>query len=263
MKNITKPENMIGFTKVVDGFNFTLVEKEKMTYMVEITKDNSDFTQLETVAHNTWKAGKFTKLLRQLNPQPKKEKVKKEPKPRGMKPKFINGKWFYPVKKFIDEKGRKRVEVVAEGNENDVYVMALGTWYSSKFYNNFMKFLNNIVRYLPALITEKPISADIVQRHIHELETTLHYKEFKKLYNTLVKLYHPDCGGCVAGFEKIQQVYKFQAPILKKFEPFIMSKEGGRNNYDRAMSLVIGKEYWSQNPADIDKYPRTNHTFMF
>ena len=58
--------NKVGSVKKVNEFTFTLVEKTKFTYMVEVTVEGTDFSRLELVAHNTWKKGVFTKVIRNI-----------------------------------------------------------------------------------------------------------------------------------------------------------------------------------------------------
>ena len=65
MKNVNSL-NVVGSVKNVNGFTFTLVEKTKYTYMVEVTVEGTDFSRLELVAHNTWKKGVFTKVIRNI-----------------------------------------------------------------------------------------------------------------------------------------------------------------------------------------------------
>ena len=65
MKNVNSL-NAVGSVKNVNGFTFTLVEKTKFTYMVEVTVEGTDFIRLELVAHNTWKKGAFVKVIRNI-----------------------------------------------------------------------------------------------------------------------------------------------------------------------------------------------------
>lgn len=59
--------NKVGSVKKVNEFTFTLVDRsDKMRYMVEVTVDGTDFSKLELVAHNTWKSGKFVKVIRNI-----------------------------------------------------------------------------------------------------------------------------------------------------------------------------------------------------
>ena len=58
--------NKVGSVKVVNGFTFTLIEKEKFIYMVEVTQEGTDFSEVVTVAHNTWKKGVFCKVIRDI-----------------------------------------------------------------------------------------------------------------------------------------------------------------------------------------------------
>ena len=65
MKNVNSL-NVVGSVKNVNGFTFTLVEKTKFTYMVEVTVEGTDFSRVELVAHNTWKKGAFCKVIRNI-----------------------------------------------------------------------------------------------------------------------------------------------------------------------------------------------------
>ena len=59
--------NKVGSVKKVNEFTFTLVDRsDKMRYMVEVTVDGTDFNDLVIVAHNTWKSGKFVKVIRNI-----------------------------------------------------------------------------------------------------------------------------------------------------------------------------------------------------
>ena len=59
--------NKVGSVKKVNEFTFTLVDRsDKMRYMVEVTVDGTDFNDLVIVAHNTWRSGKFVKVIRNI-----------------------------------------------------------------------------------------------------------------------------------------------------------------------------------------------------
>ena len=59
--------NSVGSVKKVNEFTFTLVDRsDKMRYMVEVTVDGTDFNDLVIVAHNTWRSGKFVKVIRNI-----------------------------------------------------------------------------------------------------------------------------------------------------------------------------------------------------
>lgn len=224
--------NKIGSVKVVDGFTFTLVEKEKFVYMVEITKeDDVTFSELKTVGHNTWKKGVFTKVLRELNPQPKKVKEKKERTPREMKTKTINGVEFRVVEK---NRETKRVVVVADGFEG-THEMSLGTWYRGRFYKNAMKHLrrlvDRIVSYLPALITEKPINTD----ELHDLKNICDVRELKKEYRRLARKFHPDNldTGNTEQFKLVKTIYEVRTEAIESaLEIFNMLEDTFVESFD-------------------------------
>ena len=65
MKNVNSL-NKVGSVKNVNGFTFTLVEKTKFSYMVEVTAEGTDLDELVVVAHNTWKSGKFIQVTRNM-----------------------------------------------------------------------------------------------------------------------------------------------------------------------------------------------------
>ena len=59
--------NVVGSVKKVNEFTFTLVDRsDKMRYMVEVTVDGTDFNDLVIVAHNTWRSGKFVKVIHNI-----------------------------------------------------------------------------------------------------------------------------------------------------------------------------------------------------
>ena len=59
--------NKVGSVKKVNEFTFTLVDRsDKMRYMVEVTVEGTDFNDLVIVAHNTWRSGKFVKVIRNI-----------------------------------------------------------------------------------------------------------------------------------------------------------------------------------------------------
>ena len=75
-----------------------------------------------------------------------------------------------------------------------------------------------VVKYEVALIPTKPITAEILERDINNLENTLHYKEFRQTFRKLASTYHPDKGGNATAFRMIKDIYEFQADILKTSE---------------------------------------------
>ena len=78
MKNVNSL-NVVGSVKKVNEFTFTLVDRsDKMRYMVEVTVDGTDFNDLVIVAHNTWKSGKFVKVIRNILKEQKENEENKE-----------------------------------------------------------------------------------------------------------------------------------------------------------------------------------------
>ena len=207
--------NKIGSVKIVDGFTFTLVDKDKHSWMVEITKEGTDFSRIETVGHNTWKSGKFKKILRVINPRPKKVKEVKERKPRGMKPKTINDVVFKVLEK---NKETKRVKVIAEGFEG-IHEMSLSTWYRGRFYKNAMKVLKKVVdRIIEKSIEMGLIPLDVVVScnskeigtdELKKLRTTYNLRQLKKEYKRLAKKFHTDNldTGNVEMFKLVKKIY--------------------------------------------------------
>lgn len=234
--------NTIGSVKIVDGFMFTLVDKDGHSWMIEITKEGTDLAEIRIVGHNTWKVGKFVKILRELNPKPKKVKECKPRVPREPKPKTINGVVYRIIEK---NKETKRVKVVAEGYEG-VHEMSLSTWYRGKFTKNAMKHLvKKLMSYLPAKIIEKPISGDIINKHIENFKNILHYKEFKKAFTKLANIFHPDRGGNATLFQIIHRIYKVQGYVLKQCEELLMKQDYSKVDwtYDDIMKKRINLEW--------------------
>lgn len=246
----------IGETKTVGSFEFTLIDVVD-SQNVMVTVDDEE----HIVCKRTWNRGVFRDIMKNLDIKHLVGVVKE------------SCGWLFKIK----EAAKDYVIVTCEGYEGEE-IITMNRWKKGVFGKRLIataektgtmkKIIKKIVEvaktiFFPAVISEKPISGDVVKRHITALENTLHYADFKKLYNSLVKHYHPDCGGSVEGFNFINMVYKFQAPILKKFEPIFMGKEKARQNYDKLMLVTIASEYWHQKPVDIDRYPRFGEHFQF
>ena len=98
-------------------------------------------------------------------------------------------------------------------------------------------------RYEVALIPSKPITVDLLERDIERLQNTLHYKEFKKVFRELAKVYHPDKGGNTAVFGLIKEIYDFQGSVLKDVEDtvkmIIDDINGNEEDYIDMMKISI------------------------
>ena len=212
-----KWSDRVGETKVVDGLVFTLFESlpnDKVS--VEVNGE------LYTVSRGVWRNGKFSKLLRILKPKYVGEV------------KVINDILFQVL-----EYAKGKVKVMADGTDT-VEEMGSDTWKNERFFRNGGKFFKDlaekvfktvrkvtkrvtkkakkVVKYEVALIPTKPITAEILERDINNLENTLHYKEFRQTFRKLAGTYHPDKGGNATAFRMIKDIYEFQADILKTSE---------------------------------------------
>ena len=58
----------IGQVKDVNGFTLTVIDVEKQRFMVEITQDGTDFTEVEVVSRGAWIRGVFSKIMKRLKP---------------------------------------------------------------------------------------------------------------------------------------------------------------------------------------------------
>ena len=92
--------------------------------------------------------------------------------------------------------------------------------------------------FFPALVTDKPISADIIKRHMDNLNKTLHYKEFKELYGKIANVCHPDHNGNEELFKMFTEEYKFKGGVLKRAEKTLL--ETVQYN-ETAYAEVMGK----------------------
>ena len=219
---MSKTSSVIGTVQVVNGFVFTLVDKEdKNRFLVEITQEGTDFSELEIVAHNTWGNGKFKKFFDKMFPKEKKAKKVGERKPRTRKPIVINGV------KFLSEKikGTTRVIVWAEGYEG-TYEMSESAWYRKRFFKNIMKVLKRIVdtflqgvekNLLPACTT---VTRSLAQtaKDIYDLANVRYRKELKETYKRLARKFHPDHGGDENMFKKIAATYEKRNSGLSSLE---------------------------------------------
>lgn len=213
---IKKWSERVGEVKEVEGLVFTLFESlpnDKVS--VEVNGE------LYTVSRNVWRNGKFTKLLRVLKPKYVGEV------------KVINDTLFQVL-----EYAKGKVKVMADGTDT-VEEMGSDTWKNEKFFRAGGRFFKDLaekvfktvqkvtkrvtkkakkVKYEVALIPTKPITAEILERDIKTLESTLHYKEFKQTFKKLAGTYHPDKGGNSTAFKLIKDIYEFQADVLKTSE---------------------------------------------
>lgn len=252
--------NKIGSVKVVDGFTFTLVEKEKFVYMVEITKeDDTEFSELRTVGHNTWKSGKFTKILRELNPQPKKVKEKKERTPREPQPKVIEDVTFRIVER---NKETKRVKVVAEGFDG-IHEMSLSTWYRGRFYKNAMKHLRRLI---DRIEETKQTFALIPIGKVLTLEDILCYQQRKKIKDAIKKVESDTIDDVLRKLHKFENnKEKFKKYLIDIFmrDSFVGEQELKRT-YKRIAHEFHPDVYKCENSHELMKIINEYfHGFMF
>lgn len=238
MAKFTKWIDRVGEQKEVQGFIFTLFDNDGDKVIAEVNDE------LYEMSRATWRNGKFTKILRILKPKYIGET------------KIINNMLFT-----IKECAEKRVKVFIEGCK-ECYDMAVSTWKNGKFYKNAMKFFrehgymtdsiqeDEETKFFPAVISDKPISSEIIKKHITTLENTLYYKEFKMLFNKLAGIYHPDKGGNPKLFQEIHAIYKLQAPVLKRCKKLEQEAQDGKmakDDYEALMQGIIKAEKSKQD----------------
>ena len=228
--------NRIGESKVVNGFEFTLIDIVD-NYNVMLTVDDEE----HIVAKRTWNRGVFRDIVKNLDIKHLVGKVKE------------SCGWLFE----IVEAAKDYVIVKCEGYEGEE-IISMNRWKKARFgkrlvataektgvFKKIVRAVTKVVEYLPALITNKPISADIIQRHMKELDDALHYKEFKQLYAKLANYYHTDKGGNSKAFQMITRIYKFKAPVLKRTEPVLEKYNYDKPEYERLMRSVL-QGMWSK-----------------
>ena len=181
----------IGETKVVNGFTFTVFDVEKQKFFVEITKEGTDFTELEQVSRGAWIKGVFSKIMKRLNP------------PYIGETKKINDVLFK-----IIEVAKNKFKVVAEGFDG-VHEMAKETWKKGRFYKNAMKKMKHLDMEATSIIyrTKGKRTTD-VEIAINDMANIDSVEELKKYWRAACKKFHPDHGGNAKEFEEVRFWYE-------------------------------------------------------
>lgn len=219
MAKFTKWADRIGETKEVQGFVFTLFDNEGDRVVVEVNDE------LYYVSRGTWRKGIFRDILRVLKPKHVGET------------KVIEG---LLAKVYRYAKGKVELEIEAN-NEKYHFTIGVNTWVKGIFkgLKATLKKLGLISKtvYFLSVISNKPIDADIIKKHVDTLENTFHYKDLRKVFTKLANIYHPDHNGNEKLFQKIYETYNRQTKVLKRAEALLMEKLSGKEYEDMVKNL--------------------------
>lgn len=185
----------IGQVKEVEGFTFTVFEVEKQRFMVEITQEGTDFTEIEIVSRGAWVRGVFSKIMKRLKPAHVGEKQ------------VINGVLFT-----IIEYAKGKFTAVAEGFDGLVK-RGYDSWKKASFYKTAMaKDLVAKVRELGlmvlAITSQQKTQGNTNSDELHDLKSVYNLRSLKQAYRALTQKFHPDHGGNVEMFKLVNTIYK-------------------------------------------------------
>ena len=191
MARTQRVSKYIGESKVVSGYTFTVVEVEKQRFMVEITQDDTDFTEIEVVSRGAWVRGVFSKIMKRLKPLYIGETKK------------INDVLFR-----IIEVAKNKFKVVADGFTG-VHEMTRGTWKKEKFYKNAMKKMKHLdLEAMSDIYRTVGDRSTPVKAAINDMANIDTIEELKKYWRTECKKFHPDHGGNAKDFEEVRFWYE-------------------------------------------------------
>ena len=201
MARTQRVSKYIGESKVVNGYTFTVVEVEKYRFMVEITQDGTDFTEIEVVSRGAWIKGVFSKIMKRLQPAHVGETQ------------VINGVLFT-----IIEYAKGKFTAVAQGFDGLVK-RGYDSWKKASFYKTAMaKDLVAKVKELGlmvlAITSQQKTSVNTNSDALHDLKTVYSLRGLKKAYRALTQKFHPDHGGNVEMFKLVNTIYKVRKDAI-------------------------------------------------
>ena len=153
----------------------------------------------------------------------------------------INGK----IQDLISRGKWQAMMLAKDVNElNDIYSQLQETVTDEKRYQELghkyeviLKELQPKMEYYPAVISDKPIDADIIKKHMNTLENTFYYKDLRKVFNGLANIYHPDKGGNAKLFQEFYEIYNRQATVLKRAEKVLLTRISGKEYEEMVKGL--------------------------
>ena len=181
----------IGQVKEVNGFTFTVFDVEKQRFMVEITQDGTDFTEVEVVSRGAWIRGVFSKIMKRLKPAYIGETKK------------INDVLFRIV-----EVAKNKFKIIADGFDG-VHEMGKETWKKGRFYKNAMKKMKHFdmeaISVIYRTVGKRTTDVECAVNDMANIDTI---EELKKYWRTECKKFHPDHGGNAKDFEEVRFWYE-------------------------------------------------------
>ena len=230
MARTQRVSKYIGESKVVNGYTFTVVEVEKYRFMVEITQDGTDFTEIEVVSRGAWIKGVFSKIMKRLKPAHVGETQ------------VINGVLFT-----IIEYAKGKFTAVAQGFDGLVK-RGYDSWKKASFYKTAMakdlvakvKELGLIVL---AITSQQKTNVDTNSDDLHDLKTVYNLRGLKKCYKSLAHQFHPDHGGNTNMFKLVKTIYDVRKKAIEMaLDLFNEDDEDYKEIVDSGEEMIKGLE---------------------
>ncbi len=214
-------KDRLGEVLTVNGIEFKIVDVDEKGSKI-IVEDNQ-VNELHETTRSTWRKGSLVKLVREIKKLQMVGKTKKV------------GNYLFK----IIECAKQKFMVTVQGDElEDIVEVSKETWKRGTFVGTLRKLgikisrkinkkikTNEVeIKYLPAVVIEKPITSQIIEKYVRQLRTETDYSEFKKQFKVLANICHPDKGGNEKVFDMLNKIYKIQGNIIKKAQPILTKK---------------------------------------
>ena len=171
--------------------------------MIEITKEGTDFSEVEVVSRGAWIKGVFSKIMKRLKPAHVGETQ------------VINGVLFT-----IIEYAKGKFTAVAEGFDGLVK-RGYDSWKKASFYKTAMaKDLVAKIRELGlmvlAITSQQKTQGNTNSDELHDLKSVYNLRSLKQAYRTLSKKFHPDMEtGSANMFKLVKTIYDVRAKAIE------------------------------------------------
>ena len=126
-----------------------------------------------------------------------------------------SGKTYKVTRLYVTADGENMLEIGTASFNKMSFLKRLAKITTKWIYKEQEKQVDEPAMHYPAIINEKPISADIIKKHVNKLENILCYKELKQEFRKLASIYHPDKGGNAQAFAHLAEIYSISEEVLR------------------------------------------------
>ena len=213
MTRTQRVSKYIGEVKKVNGYTLMVVEVEKQRFTVEITQDDTDFTEIEIVSRGAWVRGVFSKIMKKLELVNMVGTVKE------------SYGWLFK----IVEATKEFVSIICEGFEGEE-IISMKRWKNGKFgktimnkNTGFKRILSNcrglILHEVQRVIDQQKLEDEMLMKNdtLDAFKGCESLEDAKTTYKRLAKIYHPDHGGSQDDFMKLKDRYEFTVRRIQRF----------------------------------------------